>query len=976
MTVSSATNEATFPGNGVAQIFPLPFRFFNNGDIIAQLVDESTGAASTLSLNTDYTLSGAGDPEVDGNATGVLTMLSPVAVGFSLFVRREIPLTQPTDIINQGRFFPEIHETVFDRLLMQIQQGIGSLGKALRVAPSEPNPAFLPLIKDRANRLLSFDSNGNPIAVAPASGDASELAIDLANSTNPTKGAALVGYRGRDVADRLQDEISVRDFGAKGDGVTDDTAAFVAARQVSGLVWVPDGEYYVDGTQLDLGALDGSPDAVLLYKTGQRVALSRVANAESLDQLYWQEIEAAPGSTLNRNATPQALGICEGVVYMTQNVSSPSGTWAADSVVRVSSFPLSRASTDLVDITSSGGGAATAVVDLVGLGHGPGASVIRENGKLYLYSTLSSPTGQAPVDGPNCNYGTGYTKTEWKGAATSQVDVQSFRGLSGVYSAEVCVSADGRYVVLAGYKFQPVVRDSASYYGSIPYITVFDRAAVESAGDPSGVAPLHSFPVPYIQSLGDAIGALSGVACDGEFIYILNGGAQVVGARSLIVMTLSGAVVKSMQVSGFAGIQPELFRKGAGGKQAFAFEIEGLAFHDDTLMMLSKFNVCTPSTVVSWQGKNFIPVAASTGVSPASFGLWARTEAPAAGAWNSATAYAAPSGLVYHKYLTALAPLGRHDRPHGVADGLYLDAQAPGYSGVYGGDAGLSVYGHLFIGQYDRNTETTWPMFEYRSSGLGRLFDCDQVRGGSYDPSSYFGRLSYDYDVGTILSAGPSVGTGATLSLSNARDTSIGDRYGVIFAQGGRAMLWGVNNLSYKNFVPTTDGTLSLGTGANPWSQVYAASTTISTSDARLKTDVRALTESELAAAQALAAEVGVYQWRTAIADKGESARLHIGMTVQRAIEIMEQHGLDPLRYGFICHDTWDEQTEQVDTWEDEYDEAGNLVREAGSVVAQAYLPAGDRYAFRMDELMAFIARGQAARLDAMEARLAALEAG
>lgn len=51
---------------------------------------------------------------------------------------------------------------------------------------------------------------------------------DLANSTDLTKGAALVGYRNRTVTQRLQDVVSPEDFGATGDSAAADTAAFVA----------------------------------------------------------------------------------------------------------------------------------------------------------------------------------------------------------------------------------------------------------------------------------------------------------------------------------------------------------------------------------------------------------------------------------------------------------------------------------------------------------------------------------------------------------------------------------------------------------------------------------------------------------------------------------------------------------------------------------------------------------------------------
>jgi len=161
-------------------------------------------------------------------------------------------------------------------------------------------------------------------------------------------------------------------------------------------------------------------------------------------------------------------------------------------------------------------------------------------------------------------------------------------------------------------------------------------------------------------------------------------------------------------------------------------------------------------------------------------------------------------------------------------------------------------------------------------------------------------------------------------------------------------------------------------------SVLYAGTGTINTSDAREKTAVRPLAPAELAAAAELGREIGVYQWLAMIVEKGDAARQHIGMTVQRATEILRSHGLDPFAYGFICYDQWDELPEIRNEWEalpQVVDDFGNLVqeaREAGFEVVQEYRPAGDRYSFRMDELLAFIARGLAHRLDVVEQRLAA----
>lgn len=83
----------------------------------------------------------------------------------------------------------------------------------------------------------------------------------LANTTDPAKGDALVGFRqsnssgnlsgavGRTVHQKLQETISVKDFGATGDGTTDDTAAIQAAVNTApatgGCIYFPIGKYLI-----------------------------------------------------------------------------------------------------------------------------------------------------------------------------------------------------------------------------------------------------------------------------------------------------------------------------------------------------------------------------------------------------------------------------------------------------------------------------------------------------------------------------------------------------------------------------------------------------------------------------------------------------------------------------------------------------------------------------------------------------------
>lgn len=81
----------------------------------------------------------------------------------------------------------------------------------------------------------------------------------ISNTTDPALGDALVGFRqsnaagnlpnavGRTVHQKFQESVSVKDFGATGDGVTNDTAAFQSAASYGGQIYVPAGTYSIVG---------------------------------------------------------------------------------------------------------------------------------------------------------------------------------------------------------------------------------------------------------------------------------------------------------------------------------------------------------------------------------------------------------------------------------------------------------------------------------------------------------------------------------------------------------------------------------------------------------------------------------------------------------------------------------------------------------------------------------------------------------
>lgn len=174
----------------------------------------------------------------------------------------------------------------------------------------------------------------------------------------------------------------------------------------------------------------------------------------------------------------------------------------------------------------------------------------------------------------------------------------------------------------------------------------------------------------------------------------------------------------------------------------------------------------------------------------------------------------------------------------------------------------------------------------------------------------------------------------------------------------GRRSVWRIG--ASGSLAPSTDNSVDIGGASVRVGQVYAVRGTINTSDARLKNDVREMSNPETEAAKAIAKEIGFWTWKEQ-ADMND-VREHCGLTVQRAMEIMESFGLDPFKYGFICYDKWDEQTVVSEYGPANEDGSENPIYKT--------IPAGDRYSFRLDELNMFIAKGFEARLSALEDKL------
>lgn len=126
MTISSTSHRMDYTGNGATSSYSYNFRIFSDTDLLVTKRDTSN-IETTLVLNTDYTVSGAGD------SNGSITLTTVLALNNHLTIRRVRPLTQGTDIRNQGDFYAEIHEDAFDHFVMIDQQQQEEIDRSIRL---------------------------------------------------------------------------------------------------------------------------------------------------------------------------------------------------------------------------------------------------------------------------------------------------------------------------------------------------------------------------------------------------------------------------------------------------------------------------------------------------------------------------------------------------------------------------------------------------------------------------------------------------------------------------------------------------------------------------------------------------------------------------------------------------------------------------------------------------------------------------
>lgn len=244
-----------YTADGTRNVFTYPFPIFSVDDLEVWMDSAPT--------TTGFTVSGAGN-----TGGGEVTFDQAPERGEIVLLSRRVPIERVVDFPESGPLSALALNTQLDKLTACLQQTAADQERMLRYLDNDlPASGILPIRSERAGRVLAFDDAGCPTTLAPVDEEA-------LSTVTPT----LPGGVTRTVRGKLADWVSVKDFGATGDGVSNDTNALRAALACGRPVLVPGGIYRVDDTLV-------VPEGGTLMGLGQGAVISTASTAHDLIQL-------------------------------------------------------------------------------------------------------------------------------------------------------------------------------------------------------------------------------------------------------------------------------------------------------------------------------------------------------------------------------------------------------------------------------------------------------------------------------------------------------------------------------------------------------------------------------------------------------------------------------------------------------------------------------------------------------------------
>lgn len=251
------------------------------------------------------------------------------------------------------------------------------------------------------------DSNGVQVFYAADNTDGfyGVAASDLANNTNPALGSGMVGYvydvgaTGTTVHDKFaRTVVDIKDFGAVGDGVTNDKAAFDAAASTGRSILLPAGDYNVpsgDYGDVRFYSFDGATST-----NGTIAIVDPLANSLAVGTMVG--FPCTPinlpfgwihrnGQTLNRSVYPQLWAFADASGNIVDEVDKPNNKSAFGRGNGTSTFSVPDDRATNPGFSDDGAGINATFV----LGKQPSISAAAAPPGITIISSISTPAIRA-----------------------------------------------------------------------------------------------------------------------------------------------------------------------------------------------------------------------------------------------------------------------------------------------------------------------------------------------------------------------------------------------------------------------------------------------------------------------------------------------------------------------------------------------------------------------------------------------------
>lgn len=164
MTVSSSLNRKAYTGDGVTTSFSTsPVVFYDSDELDVYVVTTATGASTTLTENTHYTVSGGAGSTGTVNLAGGSSPYGAPSASQTLVIVRTLDLVQEFDPQNNDGSDADNIERAFDKLTMMAQQNAAAIARSFKLADSDVSGASAEVPTPSASKLIGWNSAGTAL---------------------------------------------------------------------------------------------------------------------------------------------------------------------------------------------------------------------------------------------------------------------------------------------------------------------------------------------------------------------------------------------------------------------------------------------------------------------------------------------------------------------------------------------------------------------------------------------------------------------------------------------------------------------------------------------------------------------------------------------------------------------------------------------------------------------------------------------